>query len=117
MVALRRGVTLLAVIVGWVLFRAPTFGTAAAMLDAMFRPRAFGFDDGVILTLTPLAVTVMVCAMIVFVLPTRFSGYRLVTGSGLPAGLARGALLFVVFPWSLILVQSGTFSPFLYFRF
>ena len=59
----------------------------------------------------------MLVAMGVFFLPRSFSGARLVTeGEDLGATLARAALLLIGFPYSIALIASNSFSPFLYFQ-
>jgi alginate O-acetyltransferase complex protein AlgI len=51
-------------------------------------------------------------------LPGWFSGWRLVTEArGGAASAARVALLVVLVPYAVVVMASGSFSPFLYFRF
>ena len=60
----------------------------------------------------------LVVGLASFFLPRRFSGWRLVTeASGAAAAGARVVLLAVLVPYALIVMASGSFSPFLYFRF
>jgi alginate O-acetyltransferase complex protein AlgI len=116
--ALRRAVTFLLVVLGWVLFRSFTLAHAGHYLAAMVPFHhglglAHPFDlarrqELVLLTL----------GLATVALPARVSGWRLVTlGQGTVAGTARAVLLLVAVPYTVLVMASGSFSPFLYFRF
>jgi alginate O-acetyltransferase complex protein AlgI len=129
--ALRRLYLLSAVTVGWVFFRADTFGGALAMLRAMA-----GFADGSAVEFAPalylrndiLLALVAGCVCSAPVLP----GLRRVLESARQAtagrrGLADGlevvcalgsvATLAVLLLGSAMLLAANTYNPFIYFRF
>jgi alginate O-acetyltransferase complex protein AlgI len=115
--SLRRWVVCFLVIFGWVIFRSDSLASAGEFYRAMF-----SFDFGQVPELSR-AITgrnglVLILATGVFFLPRSFSGARLVTESTHLGGkLARGALLLLGLPYSIALVASDSFSPFLYFQF
>ena len=115
---LRRAVVLLAVMVGWVLFRADSFSQAATFLKAMF----FSVGGEIAPTLSPALNNrnslILVLGLAVVLLPRRFVGGSYVArGSGLRPALARLAVVGIGLPYAAVLIAAGTFSPFLYFRF
>ncbi len=108
--------TLLAVVVGWIFFTAPDFGTAFAWLGAMFTPTA-GVEGGAAHALAllyehkaELLLGAVLCVPVAKKLSMWFEdklGYRLVRD-------VMTAALFVV---CVARVVSSTFNPFIYFRF
>jgi alginate O-acetyltransferase complex protein AlgI len=115
---LRRALTLLLVVVGWVLFRATDFGQALGMLRLMFVPGLGKGSDVIDSALSPQAVTMLVLALLVVLLPRSFvSGRFLEFEQGRLARTARVTVSAVAAPCAAILVAAGTFSPFLYFQF
>ncbi len=111
---LRRGVTFVIVVIGWVLFRASSMSHAGNYYRAMFSVRS-GNDH---LPLDHRTLLAGVLAVLVVVLPgDRGTGRRLVEDGGRLASVGRLMILAVVLPVSLTLVAVGSFSPFLYFRF
>jgi alginate O-acetyltransferase complex protein AlgI len=118
LVPLRRCGTLVAVVVGWVIFRAPDLHDAASVLVAMVVPTGAGVADAVRLAATPAALVVGAAASVVFFLPRSYSTVRLALHpTGTAGRLARLALIGVGYPWALVVALGGSFSPFLYFRF
>lgn len=121
MVVLRRAVTFLLVVVGWVLFRAETLPDAGQMLQAMFVPvSGNGLDADVALLLTPQR-----WLLLAVVLASVFVSGRWVTGKvidGVDGASARArsltrATALVLSPYAALAAVAGTFSPFLYFQF
>jgi alginate O-acetyltransferase complex protein AlgI len=114
---LRRVVVLLAVMLGWVMFRSPDAGHALGYVGAMFSsggviPEALSnaLDTRAIIALGVGAASVLV--------PGNVVGGLLVTGWRGARGVAvRFAEVAVVLPYALIIVASGSFSPFLYYQF
>ena len=123
-VAFQRGCVLLAVIVGWVLFRSDTFGQAQATLVAM---AGYGSGDP---TLHPLAEYLsgsVVAALLIGTIAVTPAGQQLgieigrrARSGSMPGLLARmihagfaACLLFL----SVASLASGTYNPFIYFRF
>jgi alginate O-acetyltransferase complex protein AlgI len=114
---LRRAIVLLAVMVGWVMFRSPDVGYALDYLGAMFSaggitPEAVtsAVDTRALIALGVGAASVLV--------PGNAVGGLLVTGwQGVRGAAVRFAEVGVMFPYALIVVASGSFSPFLYYQF
>jgi alginate O-acetyltransferase complex protein AlgI len=114
---LRRLITLLAVMVGWVMFRSPSAGHAVSYLGAMFSaggltPQALSnaLDTRAVLALGVGAASVLI--------PGNVVGGLLVTGWRGSRGVAvRVAEVAIALPIVMIVVASGSFSPFLYYQF
>ena len=116
-VPLRRAAVFLAVVLGWVLFRADDLGHAGEVYAAMFS-FDWGLTPEVAAVLTRRNLITLAAALAVVLLPRGFSGADLlVSRRGLRPALARAAVLLVALPYAGMLVAGGTFSPFLYFRF
>jgi alginate O-acetyltransferase complex protein AlgI len=114
---LRRAFTLLVVVCGWVLFRADTLGHAARYLGAMV-PLHVGSLATALAANRRQELWMLAVGLASVVLPGWFSGWRLVTEArGGAASAARVALLVVLVPYAVVVMASGSFSPFLYFRF
>jgi alginate O-acetyltransferase complex protein AlgI len=117
-VVVRRAITLLLVIFGWVLFRAPSIGDAAHYLWRMLTPHGFAPGPGVETALTNQVLLVGGLALLVALFPRRLViGRALAYGQGSLVNAGRAGVVTIGLPIALILVVSGTFSPFLYFRF
>jgi len=115
---LRRALTFLLVVVGWVLFRAESMGQAVTMLRHMFVPSGFGLPEAVATSLTNQRVLVLALALVVVLLPGSFVlGRVLDSGRGRPAVVTRFAVIAVAAPCAAIIAAAGTFSPFLYYQF
>ncbi|MFI6990740.1 MBOAT family O-acyltransferase [Nonomuraea wenchangensis] len=117
--ALRRAVTLLLVVVGWVFFRATSMTEAWSMLRAMFTWRPGELDEFVAWAANHQRMTVFVlAALAVVALPaSRALGPLIQSGRGPAVRLARAAVTWVAAPYAALLVAAGTFSPFLYYQF
>jgi alginate O-acetyltransferase complex protein AlgI len=117
-VAARRAITFLLVIVGWVFFRSPSIDGAVHYLWRMFTPHGFAPGPGVEIALTNQALIVGALALLVALVPRRLVvGRVLAYGQGRLVNAGRVGIVGIGLPIALILVVSGTFSPFLYFRF
>jgi alginate O-acetyltransferase complex protein AlgI len=117
LVPLRRALTLLAVMLGWVLFRADSFPHALGYLQALFS-FDFGAGSGAVAAASSgrLVLTLALAGLVVL-LPRDFvfGTYLLRPRRGAVA--ARLAVLALALPYALLLVVGGSFSPFLYFQF
>ncbi|MGH3753536.1 MAG: MBOAT family O-acyltransferase [Pseudonocardiaceae bacterium] len=114
----RRALTLLIVMVGWVLFRSPDLGTALVFLQHMAIPEAVGLTDTVAASLTNQRLAILLLAALVFLLPARpVTGRYLESVRSRPATVLRVGVMTVGLLYSALLVATGTFSPFLYYRF
>ncbi len=120
-VPIRRAGTFFLVVIGWVFFRATDIGHAFSYLRAMFGGVRAEQAADPLLTVGNTPLVVLALAL----LTLGVSG-RWVTGPRAVEMLERGApplrvasalALVTAFSYALILVISGTFSPFLYFQF
>jgi alginate O-acetyltransferase complex protein AlgI len=115
---LRRGFTLLAVMVGWVIFRAESLAQAAGILEAMFTYRPGPLPAAMATVLTTRVQMTLVLASLVFILPRSFVGGLVIpTQRGRAVAAVRAGLLLLGVPYTLAVVVSGNFSPFLYYQF
>ncbi len=114
---LRRTVVLLAVMLGWVLFRSPTVAGAVDYVGAMFT--AGGVTPASLTAaLDVKAMLAMGIGIASVLIPgTVVGGLILTKWRGIDGTVARLAEMAFVFPLALIAVASGTFSPFLYYQF
>jgi alginate O-acetyltransferase complex protein AlgI len=114
----RRALTLLIVMVGWVLFRSPDPGTALVVLQHMAMPDLDGLTDVVDASLTHQRLAILLLAAVVFLLPAQpVSGRYLESVRTRPANVLRLGVMTAGLAYSALLVATGTFSPFLYYRF
>jgi alginate O-acetyltransferase complex protein AlgI len=106
--ALRRGLMFLLVVIGWVFFRASDFTMAAAVLTALFLPRAGAMppDPGVGLGLLLVAAAWAMAGPNASDLHT---GFRWKPRYAFPLSAAFGACVAIM--------AGGQNSPFLYFQF
>jgi alginate O-acetyltransferase complex protein AlgI len=115
----RRAATFLLVVIGWVLFRASGIGQALDFYAAMVpRPGTdLRLPTVVAQALTPQATIALAAGMASVLLPRAFVLGRSLTGrwSGFP--LAARGMAIAALPYTVLLIASGSFSPFLYFRF
>jgi alginate O-acetyltransferase complex protein AlgI len=124
-VVLRRAVTFLLVVVGWVLFRAEDLAVSGRMLRAMASPRgldtaAYGLDPDVALLLSPVVLVLLAATLALALVPGGWVMGRMIDGlddvrTGLQVAARTTAV--AVAPYAAIAAVAGTFSPFLYFQF
>lgn len=116
--ALRRGITFFAVVMGWVLFRADSLTHAGQIFEAMFTLRLGPLPPEVALVMTTRAQLALLLGLAAALLPRDFVGGIWVTRSPTRVAAAgRVGLALFALPYSLALVSSGSFSPFLYYQF
>jgi alginate O-acetyltransferase complex protein AlgI len=114
----RRALTLLLVVFGWVLFRSPDLGTALVFLQHMVIPDLVGLPAVVAASLTHQRLAILLLAALVFLLPTEpITGRYLESVRSRPATALRVSVMTVGLLYAALLVTTGTFSPFLYYRF
>ncbi len=114
----RRALTLLIVVFGWVLFRSPDLGTALVFVQHMIIPDFGGLTDVVDASLTHQRLMILLLAVLAFLLPAQpVTGRYLESVQSRPAAVLRVGLMTVGLAYSALLVTTGTFSPFLYYRF
>ena len=118
LVVLRRAVTLVLVMVGWVFFRADIAAGRAPLPRRDADPERLRARRRVNDAVTNQAIVVGLAASLIFLMPRGFVGREVVAaGRTRLAWAGRVAAVGVLLPLALALVVSGTFSPFLYFRF
>ncbi len=116
---LRRTVVLLAVMLGWVVFRAPSLGAAVDYFGVLFGGPIAGLQV-VQPAMSTRALIGLGIGISSFFLPRDFvMGPILadVTRSSPWVAAARWAVLVPGFVYSVIVIAGGSFSPFLYFQF
>lgn len=114
----RRALTLLIVIFGWVLFRSPDLSTALVFLQHMLIPDLGGLTDLVDASLTHQRLTILLLAALVFLLPAEpATGRYLESVRSRPATMLRVSMMTLGLFYAALLITTGTFSPFLYYRF
>lgn len=114
---LRRGYVLVAVMVGWVLFRSPSAGHAVDYIVSMFTVGGLTPDLLVDALDTRAVIALGLGSASVFI-PGNVVGGLIVTGwQGARGAAVRLAEITVAFPYALVIVASGSFSPFLYYQF
>ncbi len=116
--------TLLVVIVGWVFFRCNTIGDAFGFIGVMFGFYEKGFTVFRNAMFTNWEFLLALCAGVVFSMPPpKFREYIAVSSgpvaqvAGQVTEIAVFLFLWAVFLFSTMALASGTYNPFIYFRF
>ena len=118
MVVVRRSVTLLLVVLGWVLFRAATFGDAARVYGAMLPVHFGALTPAVHNALTGEPIVALLVGLWTCLFPRWLVLGRVVEdGAWRGAALAARVAVLLILPVAAISVAAGSFSPFLYYRF
>ncbi len=117
-IVVRRAVTLLLVMIGWVFFRADNLNYAFIYLKTMFTYTEFTMTYKLLSVLNNRNITFLILASIVFFLPRNFSLAALLNrDKNSILGAAQFIALIVLFIYSIMLVVSGSYNPFIYFQF
>jgi alginate O-acetyltransferase complex protein AlgI len=108
--------TLIAVTVGWVLFRSSDLAQAGGFLQAMTFAGASGQGTADVLQFLPAdRACYLIAGIVLSVVPL---GRPLSLPAASPAGLvAQRAVTLVLFVFAAAMLSEGTFNPFIYFRF
>jgi len=115
---LRRIITLLIVVIGWVLFRSEDITQAFGFLGAMFTLTDLPISYELSLALNNRNLLILLTALPVFFLPGDFSLINILIIKKGPFPLVAGALMILlVLPYCAALIVGGATSPFIYFRF
>jgi alginate O-acetyltransferase complex protein AlgI len=110
-------VTVALVMIGWVLFRSPSLEAAIGYFGAFLRPVG-AVPPEVALAAEPLALAALVIGCALVLIPGWWvTGVRLEEPRPLLNRVLRLAVVAVVLPAAMVIVLTGTFSPFLYFQF
>ncbi len=113
--ALRWLVTMIIVIIGWVLFRGETLSITSTMLQAMFGLSS-GICDGQTVYYLMEYWPAWVCGILAC-LPIKLWMEQRLAPQGLLRVWGVKALALVLFVISYVNLITGTFNPFLYYRF
>ncbi len=109
--------TIILVLIGWILFRSPDLPYAIGYMVALFRPGGGVLPD-VANAFGPLGAIALAVGAASLVSPrTWVTGVRLERDASPFAGVLRAVTVAASMPVAMILVISGSFSPFLYFKF
>jgi alginate O-acetyltransferase complex protein AlgI len=101
-----------------VIFRSANLGQAVDILGHMLRPDGTGLTAVVAAALTHQRLVILLVALLVVFLPTHpVTGPMLESTRGRLAATVRVGVMTAGLAYSVILIASGTFSPFLYFQF
>ena len=115
---LRRFITLLIVIIGWVLFRSENIAQAIGFLGAMFTVTDLPISYELSLSLNYRNLLILMAALPVFFLPGDFSLIKILINKKDPVPLLAGALMILLaLPYCATLIVGGASSPFIYYRF
>ena len=112
----RRVAVFLLVMIGWVFFRSPDLGFAASMLAGMFSFADMAVPASAAVGLNGSDVFFMAVGVVIAVAPpASWRGPNAYEGAY--GRIVQALLLLAAFPYALVKVTSGTYSPFLYFQF
>jgi alginate O-acetyltransferase complex protein AlgI len=114
----RRLATLLIVMLGWVLFRADNLGHAGSLFHAMFIPDLQPLPNHLRLALNSRNLVFMLLGSSVLFFPREFTvGQFMLKSKGFMPAIVRVVAVGVLLPYALFLTASGSYNPFIYFRF
>jgi alginate O-acetyltransferase complex protein AlgI len=114
----RRSTTLLAVMIGWVVFRANSLSQAGGILTAMFTWTGASLPPEVAISLTTRVQIALLVGIGIVLLPRDLvGGIEIPRAVGRWPAVARAALMLIAFPFAMALTATGTFSPFIYYQF
>lgn len=115
---LRRFITFLLVLLGWVFFRSVNLVQAKAFIKTMFIPVKMSSPLEVSLILTGHNLFFMIIAAMVVFLPRDFSGAGLILKEkSLTLSVSQAVALIVIVFYSVASIASGSYNPFIYFQF
>lgn len=114
----RRLVTVLIVMVGWVLFRSEDVAGAIAFLSAMFCPKDLPLSYELSLALNYRNILFLLAGMTAFFLPGKPSAKNLLAGKNKVVLVAASlVMILLVLPYCAALITGGWMNPFIYYRF
>ncbi|WP_181702173.1 MBOAT family O-acyltransferase [Chthonobacter albigriseus] len=113
-------ITIVAVMLGWVMFRAHDVGSAFAFYEAMVGLNGFALTDEYAWRITDMQLAWLLIAIaVVFIEPNmrRITRGVLAMGrSAMTVGMGRAALV-TAFAFAVLKMSADSYSPFLYFQF
>ncbi|MFI5304092.1 MAG: MBOAT family O-acyltransferase [Nitrospiria bacterium] len=115
---LRRLWTFGLVMIGWVFFRSETLNQALHYMKILFIPKNDAFPFEVLESVNNRTLIFLGCASVALLLPRGFSGinFILFKNNLFVRPLVVGALVFLAW-YSMGLIATGSFNPFIYFQF
>ena len=114
----RRLVLVFLVSISWVFFRATSMSDAVSVLQAMFTWQGVDLGPSMIAAFTMKNSIAFAVGLAAFFLPaTWVTGTWLISTDRPTTRTYRLATVGIVMPLSLMVVATGSFSPFLYFQF
>src|SRR5262249_23939743 len=114
----RHVLTMILVVFGWVFFRSADLGHALMMIGHLVLPDFHGLGEAVTSTVTNQRLVILIVAFTVMVLPAHpVTGPVLESSRSRPANALRIGVMTIGLAYAVILVATGTFSPFLYYHF
>lgn len=115
---LRRFITLLLVLSGWVFFRSENLVQAKAFIKTMFIPIQLPMPLEVSLILNGHNIFFIFIAALVVFLPRNFSGAALILKEkSLTLAISQAVALIIIVFYSVASIASGSYNPFIYFQF
>lgn len=112
--------TLLLVLIGWVMFRAPDVGTALDLYAGMAGGHGIGLSEDIVWSITTFQIATLLGALMIIYGPLLLRGYKgLAEGPGWAQNLphAKQIVLCLLFTVGVCKLIAQSFSPFLYFQF
>lgn len=107
--------TFFLVLIGWVFFRTEGFSKAVHFLSSMFDFRDLSISRALLVTLDIKIAFIFTAAGIISFInaPKLMEKFIKITGSS----LVKGVISIFLLVYSVIVLSTGTFNPFIYFRF
>jgi alginate O-acetyltransferase complex protein AlgI len=110
--------TMLLIVIGWVVFRAPDFAGALHMYAGMVGLYGFGVSSELSWQLRGSVLIVLAAAyLLMYAAPVLHRYSRSIPRLRIGLALGANAAVIPVFVWSVTKLLAGSYSPFLYFRF
>lgn len=115
---LRRVLTLMVVVCGWVIFRCDNLAQCSHFFTAMFTGPAGALPATVLNVLDLKTVVFLLISATALILPPGNLETEFRTGRRRPMAVAAAWILFlVILPWCAAIMASGSQNPFIYYRF
>jgi alginate O-acetyltransferase complex protein AlgI len=116
--ALRRLVTLLVVVCGWVIFRCDDLGQAGHFFAAMFSLTTREMPIAIINLMDLKNTMLMLCSATTLILPSEaLDAEPLMEKRRLLVAAAGVVLFMILLPWCAAIMASGSQNAFIYYRF
>ncbi|MEN8155159.1 MAG: MBOAT family O-acyltransferase [Acidobacteriota bacterium] len=113
-----RIITVFLVYMGWIIFRSDTMGQAFVFYSNIFIPTNWEITSSFLTTLTHKNVLLMILGLFSLFLPKDLViGKYLEKGNNNTALFLRVAVMTIVLIYSIFIIASNNYSPFIYFQF